>query len=303
MLARIQRRDLEFLALFLFSIAVFWTSLSAVAKLLFSDDRYSYIAMIPPISAILLYAKRLDIFSCPRGRATLVGTSLMLLAAAIYFGTAIFSLSPGDRLSVRVLAMVTAWAGIFTLCYGTWALRRAVFPLGFLLFMIPIPEALLNWMVGALQSGSAAISAVLFQTLGIPSFRQGFRFLLPGVEIEIANECSGIRSTLSLFIASVLAGHLLLRFNSRRILFSLAAIPIAILKNAVRIVTLSYLGVYVDRAFLTGKLHHLYGGLVFSTLSLALFVPLLLLLRKSERASSPAPVRLEAVTGGSPLGG
>ena len=72
------------------------------------------------------------------------------------------------------------------------------------------------------------------------------------------------------------------RTPSRRICFALLAIPIGIFKNAVRIVTLSYLGVYVDRAYLEGRLHHQYGGLVFSSLALFLVVPLLILLRKSE---------------------
>ena len=66
------------------------------------------------------------------------------------------------------------------------------------------------------------------------------------------------------------------------LLAALLAIPIGIFKNAVRIVTLSYLGVYVDRAYLEGRLHHQYGGLVFSSLALFLVVPLLILLRKSE---------------------
>jgi exosortase len=128
------------------------------------------------------------------------------------------------------------------------------------------------------------VSAVLFRTIGMPSFRHGFRFLLPGVEIEVANECSGIRSTTALVVVSVLTSYALLRSLSGRILFAVAAIPIGIFKNAVRIVTLSYLGVYVDRAYLDGKLHHQYGGLIFSSLSLLLVVPLLMLLRKAERS-------------------
>ena len=134
---------------------------------------------------------------------------------------------------------------------------------------------------------SADTSAVLFRALGIPSFRHGFRFQLPGLEIEIASECSGIRSTFALVLVSVLAGYILLRSPYGRISLALAAIPIGIFKNAVRIVALSYLGVYVDRAYLEGRLHHQYGGLVFSSLSLLLVIPLILLLRRLEAGSKP----------------
>lgn len=278
----IERRDVQSLTLLLLSIALFWTPLSALARLSLNDGNYSYIVAIPLISCGLFYVKRAEIFS-QRQQHGAIGWVVLLLAVTMY---ALAS----NRLFLQALAIVLVWVAIFTLCYGTLALRSAAFPLGFLAFMIPIPQVVLNSIVGVLQSGSADLTAVLFRTLGIPSFRQGFRFLLPGIEIEIANECSGIRSTLSLCIASVLAGNILLRYNSRRILFILAAIPIAILKNAVRIVTLSYLGIYVDPAFLTGKLHHQYGGLVFSFLSLALFIPLLLLLRRSEVKKSPAPI-------------
>jgi len=278
----IQRRDLQFLTLLVFSIAWFWTPLSALTRLSLSDGNYSYIVAIPLISSGLLYMKRAEIFSQRKSHGA-VGLVILLLAVTIYAGAS-------HRLFLQTLAVVLVWVAIFTLCYGTLALRFAAFPLCFLAFMIPIPEPVLNSIVGVLQSGSADLSSMLFHALGIPSFRQGFRFLLPGVEIEIANECSGIRSTLSLCIASVLAGNFLLRYNSRRLLFILAAIPIGIFKNAVRIVTLSYLGIYVDPAFLTGKLHHQYGGLVFSLFSLALFVPLLLLLRRSEAEKTAVPI-------------
>jgi exosortase/archaeosortase family protein len=70
--------------------------------------------------------------------------------------------------------------------------------------------------------------------------------------------------------------------NWRRTLFSVFTIPVVIFKNAVRIVTISCLGVYVDPRFLHGKLHQ-YGGIPFSFVSLAILVPLLLALQRGER--------------------
>jgi exosortase len=284
-ISTIRRRHLAFAALLTISIALFWKPLREIASLSWSDDRYSHLLLIPVISAVVLYLERVKIFSMPKDRVG-AGFSLLLGAAAIY-AISFTGLAASERLTLVILSTVLVWTAIFAFCYGSRALRAAAFPLGFLAFMIPIPESVLNWMVHVLQTASADVSAVLFRAIGMPSFRRGFRFLLPGIEIEVAGECSGIHSTTALVLASVLAGYVLLRSPSRRIVFTLAAIPIGIFKNAVRIVSLSYLGVYVDRAYLEGRLHHQYGGLVFSSLSMLLVIPLLILLRGSEARSKP----------------
>ena len=101
--------------------------------------------------------------------------------------------------------------------------------------MIPIPTLVLDNIVLALQKGSSQVTYVLFKLLGVPVFMQALsRFSLPGVEIEIAKECSGIRSSLALFITGILASHVFLRSGWRMIVLSLSMIPLAIFKNAVR---------------------------------------------------------------------
>ena len=157
-----------------------------------------------------------------------------------------------------------------------------MFPLLFLFLMAPIPDVLLNRVIVWLQQGSAEVSYAVFQLVGVPVFRTGFVFALPGVTIEIARECSGIRSSLALLITSLLAGHLFLRSAWTKAVFTLAAIPLLIVKNGIRIVTLSLLSIYVDPSFLTGNLHH-QGGILFFLLALVILLPLLWLLQQHER--------------------
>jgi len=116
----------------------------------------------------------------------------------------------------------------------------------FLLLMVPIPDFLLSRAIFWLRSGSAEVSYALFQLLGVPVLRSGFIFSLPGVTIEIAQECSGIRSSLALVIMGLLAGHLFLRSPWTKAALALAVLPLAIVKNGIRIVTLSLLSIYVD---------------------------------------------------------
>ena len=152
-----------------------------------------------------------------------------------------------------------------------------------------MPEPVLSEVIYFLQKESSDASELFFRLAGVPYLRQGFIFALPGVTIQVAEECSGIRSTLALLITSSLAIYLVLRSSWKRGLVCLMVIPISILKNGLRIVTLSTLAIYVNPAFLYGNLHH-HGGIVFFLLGLG---PLILLVRwfqKAERQlSGPIP--------------
>ena len=109
---------------------------------------------------------------------------------------------------------------------------------------------------------------------------------MPGFDAEVAEECGGIRSSIVLFIVSVLTGHLYLRTFPRKMILALAVFPIAILKNAVRITILIYLAAYVDKAFITNSWMHQSGGIPFFVLALLLMVPVVVLLKKSEKKAS-----------------
>jgi exosortase len=264
------------------ALVMFRAPLGTLMSLSLQDDRYSHVLLIPIISGSLVYLQRRAVFSSPRYSLS-KGVPLLAGGVALFSfaQTRLFTLNPIDHLSIVVLAFVLVWMAGFLLCYGPQSFRAALFPLLFLLLMIPMPAVVLDNTVLALQKGSAVMTYALYKLFGVPVLWQHFKFLLPGVEIEIAEECSGIRSSLALFITSLLAGYLFLHSGWRRAFFSLLTIPVVIFKNAVRIVTISCLGVYVDPAFLHGKLHR-YGGLPFSLVSLAILVPLLLAMQRGE---------------------
>ena len=245
------------------------------------------------MSGLLLYLDRKRIFA-RASYSPLRSIPLIVVGVGLFCfaKTWLSDVNSNDRLSAVVLALILIWTGGFLLCYGTQAFRAAIFPLAFLLLMIPIPTVVLGKITLALQEGSAVMTFALYRLLGIPVFWLHFKFLLPGVEIQIAEECSGIRSSLALFITSILAGHVFLQSNWKRVFFSLWTIPVVVFKNAVRIVTISSLGVYVDPGFLHGKLHR-YGGLPFSLVSLAILLPLLLRFQKREPICGQAAVTTE----------
>jgi exosortase len=109
-------------------------------------------------------------------------------------------------------------------------------------------------------------------------------FEVPGLAIEVAEQCSGIRSSLALLITSIIAGYMILETKKRRIILAISVIPITVIKNAIRITTLTLLSVYVDMAWMTSSWLHRGGGIVFFMIVLVLFlIPTLLLLRRSEK--------------------
>jgi len=262
------------------ALAVFWTPLRDLILLAAHDDRCTHILVVPFISALFFSNRRAEIFRvaspCPAA-----GIPLLAVGATLWRCLPLVSLSPTDRLSVTTALIWAVCVGIFLLFYGVKAFRAAAFPLFFLLLTIPIPTAAIDRAVFALQKGSAEASYVLFRLQGMPVVRtDDLRFSLPGVDIEIAEQCSSIRSSISLFLTSLLAGNLFLQSPWRRVALTLLTIPIAIIKNAARIVTISFLGVYASPDFFHGALHQ-YGGLVFSLVALALFGTALFLLRRS----------------------
>ena len=134
---------------------------------------------------------------------------------------------------------------------------------------------------------SAEVSDIVFRLAGVSYHRTGLVFEFPNVAVEVAEQCSGIRSSLSLFILSVITGYLFLKTVSRRVFLSLAIFPITVVKNAFRIVTITLLANFVDMRFLTNHWIHSSGGIPFFAVALALFVPLVWLLKRTEKNTIP----------------
>jgi len=254
--------------------------LKYLAELVRGNETYSHIPLIPLVSICLIYTERRTIFP---GRApgwkipaAIVVAGAVLLAAV---RLKINSWDLAEQTSLMVLGLVLLWTGAFGVFFGESAMRKAIFPLSFLAFAIPLPPQLFSEFIGFLQKRSADAVAVTFRIIGIPFARQGFDFALPGVTIEVAEECGGIRSTLALVMTAAIAGHLWLRSFPRTLLLCLSMIPIAIAKNALRITLLSWLAVYVNRSVLFGPLHR-YGGIPLFGLGLAMMGLMVLLLQR-----------------------
>ncbi|HEY1308708.1 MAG TPA: exosortase/archaeosortase family protein [Vicinamibacterales bacterium] len=244
-----------------------------------SNVTASHVVLVPFVSVVLVYTNRSAIFSSVKG--TLLPGLAVILAGVVLLSAGHLGMTPAGSLSLMMAGFVLAWIGGFVVFFGAAAARAAAFPLVFLLFMIPLPELVIGAATSFLKKGSSEIVATLFTLTGTPYHRQGFVFSLPAFVIEIADECSGIRSSIALMLTSLLAGDRFLASWWTKGLVLLAILPIAIVKNGIRIVALSLLATHVDQSFLTGQLHH-EGGFVFFLLALGLMVPVFAVLRWLE---------------------
>jgi exosortase len=274
---------LFFLLFAILSVVLFWTPLRQWATLSVRDYRYSHLILLPITSGLLVYLEKGRIFAETRKRGLGKGAILVLAATGVYLTGWKYSgsLSFTDRISLMVLAMVLVWMAGFIVCYGTRAFRCAAFPVLLLLLMVPVPSFLLVRIVSALQHGSAVTLDWIFALVRVPVYRSGLTFSLPGFSIEIAKECSGIRSSMALLLTALLASHLFLRSHWKKAFLIGFIVPLVVIKNALRIATISLLSVYVNRNFLTGDLHR-YGGIPFSIVSVSMLIPVLWGLQKSE---------------------
>ena len=268
-------------------VVVFSGTLVGLMKYALHKDhsRYnSYIVLIPLIAGYLLYAKREQIQM--NGRFSfLYGVPVILAGLLLYSVGSIteYRLNETDTLSLKMLAVILGWIGGVLLLFGPRSLRAALFPIFFLLFLIPIPAVLMKKALQILQVAATEVTYRMFHLTGIPTVRDGFVFYLPSVSIEIAEDCSGMRATLTLFIISVLAGHLFFRHTWRKGVLVLSTFPITVLGNALRIVGLTLLAMYIDMNFLESKsLPHLRGGWFFFLVDLVVLGGIAAVLKRHE---------------------
>jgi exosortase len=269
-----------FVASMLGSLVIFWVPLNRLVEFAWNSE-FSYIPLMPAISAFLIIMRRRAIFRQsklhPTGGAIVLVCGVLLFSLTKFFPAA----TTPNHLWLPALGIVAAWWGLFVFCFGLRSARVAMLPLGLLFFMIPVPPVT-NAVIRLLQHASAALSYSLFRMIGIPAMREGMTISLPGLNIQVAPECSGIRSSLSLLILTLAAANLYLRSGWNKIILVCLLLPLSILRNAIRIVTLTALALYVDESFLFGSLHHK-GGILFFFLATMILMAVFSLMQRSER--------------------
>jgi exosortase C (VPDSG-CTERM-specific) len=273
-------------ACFVFLLLVaFCRPLLALANYAAHSELHSYILLVPIVSAYLLYLRR-DQLPKRNVADVPVGTVLLVGGLGVFLLTECLDLAgpaPSDNRAFVLLTLsflCCLAAGGFFFLGRSW-MRAAAFPFAFLIFMVPMPDAMADALETASKYASAEAANLFFHISGMPFLRAGLIFQLPNITIEVAQECSGIRSSWVLFITSILAAKLFLKTPWRRFALVVFVIPLAILRNGFRILVIGLLCVHMGPQMIHSLIHRR-GGPLFFTLSLIPLLLVLWLLRKGD---------------------
>lgn len=243
----------------------------------------SYIPLVPLVSGYLLFIRRRSLSTAYRSSIAatviLAGVGAASIAAVVLWRE---TLTLNDSLALTTLAYVSVVvAGGFLFLGSKW-IATAAFPISFLIFLVPLPDAAVSALQTASVLASADVADWLFRITGTPLVRDEQVFMLPGIVLQVAQECSGIHSSWVLFITSLVASNLFLESPWRRMALAAFVIPLAIVRNAFRILTIGLLCVHVGPHMIDSIIHRR-GGPFFFALSLGPLFLLLLWLRRRER--------------------
>jgi len=253
-----------------------------------SKGLYSYIFFIPFISGYFIFQKWEKIFKNNQN------SQKDFFISSLFFVLGILPLlfkenlsgllNKNDYLFTQTIGWIFCMIGAFTFSFGRKAVKEAVFPLGLLFFMAPIPFFILERYIYFLQHFSVDTSYLILKILNIPVLQRDTILQLPNFTMEVADECSGIRSSIVLWLTGVLACYIFLKSNFMRLLLLFSVTPIAIFKNSLRIVTLGILASYVDPIYITNHWIHRSGGILFFVVTLFfIFFPFIFFLKRIER--------------------
>jgi len=236
----------------------FWPTWRELATKLLEDDTYQHALLIPPIVAYLVWA------SVPRLRGVRIEPSSLGLLAMIACGAAWVVARLAGVNVVEQYAAVAAVPALVLATLGSAALRQLAFPLGYLLLVVPVGQAL----VPHLMEFTADFTVAAIHLSGIPVYREGLYFSLPSGDFEVAKACSGIRYLMASVSTGALIAYLWFESWPRRLAFMAFAVLLPIVANGTRAYLIVMAAHLSDMRVATGVDHLVYGWLFFGVVIL-----------------------------------
>jgi exosortase len=237
-----------------------------------SDPDYSHGFFVPLFSGYVVWRQRerwmkIEIKPSNFGLLILLAAVGLLLLGSL--GAELFT----SRFSLLVLL-----AGMILFLAGWKFLRALLFPLAFLLFMIPLPQIVYNQITFPLQLIASRFATFWLELVHVPVLRDGNVLIFSNYSLEVVEACSGIRSLMTLISLAVIYGYLLEPRIWVRIVLVVLMVPIAIVSNAIRIMGAGMMAHRFGPAAAEGFLHEFSGWVIF-LVALALLFTLHWILR------------------------
>jgi EpsI family protein len=227
------------------------------------NDSASHGFLVPVIAGWLAWRKRHRAAAAARpaawGAAVVAGGLLLYgvgLVAAVEF--------------LPQLSLLVTLAGIVLCLWGPGTLREMAFPYAFLLFMVPWPDTLVEFISFPMQLFSAKSATMAIGLMGAPVSRDGVDIHLARYTFAVAAPCSGMKSLVALLALAALVAYLLDGPRWKRWALFAAGAPLAVLANVVRIVVILGIALVWGAKAAEGFFHGVSGLVVFVVATLAL---------------------------------
>ena len=274
------RRSLISATAVLLALAVAYSDIVAgLVRQWSSDDNYSHGFIVLPLALWFAWERRAALRALPlRPSVTgllVIGGSLALLVIGVL----------GAELFLSRISLIGVIAGLVLFLAGPRHLRVLAFPVAFLLLMVPLPAIIFNQIAFPLQLLASQAGSTGLEWAGVPVLREGNVLILANTKLEVAEACSGIRSLVSLTTLAIVLGQFSLRRRSTRVALALAAVPVAIAANAVRVGGTGLTAHYFGPEAAEGFFHSFSGWAVFAAAFAVLLLMQRLALRLEERSS------------------
>lgn len=248
------------LAAGLLAAGLLWTygpALSGLVRQWSADDNYSHGFFVIPLAVFFAWERRDQLRQAAR-RPSAAGLALILLSLLAFVAGSL-----GAELFLTRASLVGVLAGAVLFIWGREHFRTLLFPIAFLLLMVPLPAIVFNQIAFPLQLLASQAGEGVIAAAGIPVLREGNVLHLPARTLEVAEACSGIRSLVSLITLAIVLGYFTEPRMPARVAIALAAVPIAIIANAARVAGTGLVAEWVSPAAADGFFHSFSGWLVF----------------------------------------
>lgn len=258
-----------------------------LARSVWTTDEQGHGPIILAVSLWLLFGHRQTLALIDPAPLAWRGSALLVLGLLGY----VLGRSQ-SFLALEVSSQILVLCGSVCLLLGAKALRTIWFPLFFLVFMTPFPEALVAEVTGPLKAAVSVVAAELLYFLGYPVSRAGVMLNVGPYQLLVADACAGLNSMFTLEALGLLYLNIM-KYTSpvRNLSLAIMVVPIAFVANVTRVMILVLVTYHFGDAAGQGFIHGFAGMLLFIVgLTLVLLADYFLGKFLAEKPSSSHPV-------------
>lgn len=224
---------------------------------------YTHAYFILPVALFLTWMRRDSLKTVmhpanQRTPADRIGIPILLTGLAMYlFGYRM------DYLFISTQSLLPVLSGLAIYLYGVTFARGVLFPILYLLLLVPVPMGLLDSITLPMRHATSVTTAKVLASFQYPIAREGLLLNIGGHEVFMGAPCSGFRSLITMLSLGLAYVYLDKGRMAKKIILVLSIIPLALFGNLVRTITICLIAYYFGDEAAEGFFHNFSGIVIF----------------------------------------